>query len=364
MNYRVAKLLATTEYAADKVEIIDVDLADPISMIQIFYSAMNQEVGEATTSNLHPAGCISKIDLVDGSDLLFSLSGFEAQALDFYHNKKMPYHNIKYLNDNYSHSVYQLNFGRFLYDTLLAFDPKKFINPQLKISIDLNGGGCDCDAGRMEVLAHTFDEKVPSPTGFLMAKELVSYTLANNAHEYIDLPTDHPYRKLFVSPRRPGTQPDVQLAHVKLSQDGDKKVVFDEDIRELVAILLSNTPPCEELISGAGTTTLRDFGCMPAIAVNPIGSGHHPTVNEHVTFHTGDGGRFREIQGAAGPNWKAHVKGWCPHCAIEIPFGLQDEIADWFDVEKIGSLKLDITGGGAVGDSQTCQVFLQQLRNY
>ncbi|MBA7494446.1 hypothetical protein ES702_05022 [subsurface metagenome] len=363
MNYRVAKLLATTTYAADKVEIIDIDLADPISMLQIFYSAMNQAPDEPATANLHPAGCISKIDLVDGSDLLFSLSGFEAQALDFYHNKKMPYHNIKYLNDNYSHSVYQLNFGRFLYDTLLAFDPKKFINPQLKISIDLDGGGCNCDAGRMEVLAHTFDEKVVTPTGFLMAKELVSYTLANNAHEYIDLPTDHLYRKLLVSPRRPGTQPDVQLEHIKLSQDGDKKVIFDEDIRELVAILQSNTPPCREMITGAGTTTLRYFGCMPSIGINAVGSGFTNAKTEGITFWAGDGGRLQEIQTTAGHNWKCLVSGWCPHCAIEIPFGLQDEIEDWFDVTKIGSLKLDITAG-ATPLGLTCQVFLQQLRNY
>ncbi|MBA7604203.1 hypothetical protein ES703_11322 [subsurface metagenome] len=363
MNYRIAKLLATTEYTTDKVEIIDVDLADPVSMLQIFYSAYNDTPLAGVTANLHPAGCISKIDLVDGSDLLFSLSGFEAQALDFYHNKKMPYHNIRYLNNNYSHSVYQLNFGRFLYDTLLAFDPKKFTNPQLKISINLDGGGCACDAGRMEVLAHTFDEKAVTPAGFLMAKELVSYTLADNAHEYIDLPTDHPYRKLLVSPRRPGTQPDVQLAHVKLSQDGDKKVVIDEDIRNLIAILQSNTPPCEETIAGQGSGATWYFGCMPAHQVRVIGCGWAAAASNSVRFYQGDGGRFQQIQATAGPNWQAQAKGWCPHCAIEIPFGLQDEIEDWFDVTKIGSLKLDITGGESV-DSQTCQVFLQQLRNY
>ncbi|MBA7702786.1 hypothetical protein ES703_111560 [subsurface metagenome] len=345
MNYRMAKLLATTGYDADKTEIIDIDLVDNISQIQIFYSAMNQEVGEAVTSNLHPAGCIDKIEVVDGSLVLFSLSGFEAQALDFYHNKKMPYHNIKYQNDQYSHSVYQINFGRYLYDNALAFDPKKYHNPQLKITIDLDGGGCNCDAGRMEVLAHVFDEKTIVPAGFLMAKELVSYTLANTGHEYIDLPTDYPYRKLLISPRRPGTQPDVQLAHIKLGQDGDKKVIIDDDIRELVAMLLSNTPPCEEFIKGGGTTTLRDYGCMPSIGVNVAGQQLAITATGNVTFYGGDGGRFREIQANAGPNWAAIVSGWCPHCAIEIPFGLQNEIEDWFDVTKIGSLKADITGG-------------------
>jgi len=363
MNYRVAKLLATTYFDADKVQIIDIDLADPISMLQIFYGARNQAIAAGLTANLHPAGCISKIDLVDGSDLIFSLNGFEAQALDFYHNKKMPYHNIRYLDDNFHQSVYQLNFGRFLYDTLLAFDPKKFTNPQLKISVDLNGGGSNCDYGYMEVLAHTFDEKAVSPTGFLMAKELVSYTLGDSAHEYVDLPTDHPYRKLLIMSRRPGTEPIFQISHIKLSQDGDKKVVIDDNYRNLTAMLLSQTPPCQELIIGAGAAAIRYFGCMPSTEVRVVGSGWRTAINEAVTFYDGDGGRFSEIQDVAGLNWQALVTGFLPHATIEIPFGLQDEIDDWFKVQDVGSLKLDLTAGGAP-TALTCQVFLQQLRNY
>ncbi|GAI95940.1 unnamed protein product, partial [marine sediment metagenome] len=154
------------------------------------------------------------------------------------------------------------------------------------------------------------------------------------------------------------------LAHIKLSQDGDKKVIIDDDIRELVAVLLSNTPPCEEFIQGAGDATLWYFGCMPSLAINVGGNAFTTAARSGVTFYGGDGGRLREIQDTGGPNWSAKVSGWCPHCAIEIPFGLQDEIEDWFTVPEGGSIKADITGGSDVGTSQTCQVFLQQLRRY
>ena len=58
------------------------------------------------------------------------------------------------------------------------------------------------------------------------------------------------------------------------------------------------------------------------------------------------------------------VEGWCPHGAIEIPFGLQDDPADWYDVTKLGSLRLDILSKSGRTSADTVQIFLQQLRKY
>ncbi|GAI57748.1 unnamed protein product, partial [marine sediment metagenome] len=54
-------------------------------------------------------------------------------------------------------------------------------------------------------------------------------------------------------------------------------------------------------------------------------------------------------------------EGYLPHGVFEIPFGLQDDPNDWYDVSRIGSLKADIIGGSSTG---TAELMLQQLRTY
>lgn len=361
MNYRLAKILASTAYTTDKTEIIDIDVADPISQLIIVFALTNGAVANAAG---HPAECVTKIELVDGADVLFSLSGVEAEALDFFHNKVVPYSWFRYLNANTAERMIIINFGRHLWDTMLAFDPTKFTNPQLKITLDIDAGGCNTSANNLRVFAHLFDEKKITPVGFLMAKEIKDFTLANNAHEYTDLPTDHPFRKLLIRAQRDDYQPDQQLANVKLSEDVDKRVICDLTMEEMIDVIANTSPQYLEQIIGAGSTALRYFFCTPGHAVAIAGAAWRTTATGNVTFYGGGGGYFSQIQEAAGPNWQAHVRGYCPHSVVELPFGDQQDIEDWFNVAEIGNLKLDLTGGSSVGTSQTAQIFLQQLRRY
>ncbi len=71
MNYRMATLHALKSYTADTTEIIDVNVRDPISQLIIELRVGNT----ADEMQAHPIACLTKIELVDGSDVLFSLSG-------------------------------------------------------------------------------------------------------------------------------------------------------------------------------------------------------------------------------------------------------------------------------------------------
>lgn len=363
MDYRLATLLAPTTYTADKTEIIDIDIQDPISQIIIDYRPYNG--GYAASPAAHPVKCLSKIELIDGSEVLFSLTGEESHAVDWYHRQKASHVWLHYLDNNYAVVPVILNFGRYLWDRELAFDPKKYRNPQLKITIDIDRGGMNADAGALIVTARCFDEKVISPVGFLMHKEIKSYTLVNSAHEYTDLPTDYPYRKLFIRAQRYGTDPSIQLSNIKLTEDVDKKIPFDHNTMVLVNSIVTDTKRYREYILGPGTTTARYFYCTPAFYVGFAACAwRSASAVGNISLYEGDGGRFTEIQENAGPNWSAIIDGYLPHGVIEVPFGLQDEIADWYEVAKIGSLKLDLTAGSSVGTSQSCEIFLQQLKRY
>lgn len=362
MNYRLATILAREAHTQDTTKVIDLNLADPVSQFSIIYEPLNGATGAPTA---HPAKCISKIELVDGSDVLFSLSGQEAQAADWYHRGKEPPNLVKYLNGNASEMIFNINFGRSLWDPLHAFDPKKFSNPQLKITIDIDAGGIATASGYLTVLALIFDQKVITPTGFLMHKEIKDYALAVSAHEYTDLPTDYPYRKLFARIQVYGIGTELCFNTIKLSEDNDRKIPFTNTISEILKSMVGHAGPYRERIIGNGAATSQYFYCTPAYEPNFGASQWRATIGGgELAFYEGDGGRFKQIQTGAGPNWQALVEGYCPHGVIELPFGIQDDPADWYDPTKLGSLRLDILSAAGMGATDSCQIFLQQLRKY
>lgn len=362
MKYRLASVLTRTNQTADITKVIDLNLADPVSQFQIIFEPLS---ASGITPVGHPAKCITKIELVDGSDVLFSLTGQECQAVDYYHRKLEPPNICLYLNGNASYMIYNINFGRFLWDPLFAFDPKKFTNPQLKVTIDIDAGGSDVTSGYLSVLAMIFDEKAINPEGFLMHKEIKDYTLSASSHEYSDLPVDYPYRKLFARIQKYGTGPDYAFDTLKLSEDNDKRIPFNHTIAEILATMVGQTRPYREWIVGWGQVAAQYMYCTPAYWPAISGSPwRSATLTTGLVFYGGDGGRFQTAQAAGGPNWQALVEGWCPHGVIEVPFGLQDDPADWYDVGKLGSLTLDILSASGVSSSDSCQIFLQQLRKY
>lgn len=362
MNYRLATILERETHTADYTRVIDIDVQDPISRFLVVWEPTT---GAVVNAMGHPVLGITKIELVDGSEVLYSLNGAEGHGVDWYHNKQEPANAISYLNGMTSIAIVNMNFGKFLYDPVHAFDPKKFSNPQLKITLDIDAGGAFCETGTLTVMAHLFDQKEVSPTGFLMHKEIKSFALANDSHEYTDLPTDYPYRKLFIRAQRYGTPPNEQIANVKLSEDVDKKVPLNHSLDQLLQAIISQTRPYRETILAPADTSARNMYCTPTVRPHFTAAQWRTTpFSSYESIFEGSGGRFTIKGSAAGPNTQIHCEGYCPHGIIEIPFGLQDDPADWYDVTGIGNLKLDITGGSSVGTGQTCEIFLQQLRNY
>ena len=362
MNYRLATILAKEGVSKDLTKVIDLNLADPVSQFQITYESTG--VGSADASG-HVAKCITKIELVDGSDILYSLSGQECQAVDFYHRGKEPPALNWYLAGTEGFWVFNVNFGRYLYDPLFAFDPKKFTNPQLKITIDVDAGGAGSSAGFLTVLAHIFDEKTITPEGFLMHKEINNYGMAAAAHEYVDLPTDYPFRKLFIAAQTYDVGPEYLLDTIKLSEDNDRRIPFSDTFHNILKAIVGQQRPFREVIIGASSDTDNIFMCTPCYWPTLIVSKWASEANNYgAAAYGGDGGRGHIYWVTAGGNYMVQVEGWCPHGAIEIPFGLQNEPADWYDVTKIGSLRLDILSKSGRSSADTVQIFLQQLRKY
>lgn len=362
MNYRLSTIMEQKSYSADVTEVIDLNVKDPISQILIQLDVIN--VGSIAPT-AHAIACLKKIELVDGSDVLFSLSGYEAEAVDIYHNKRMRSNFNMYLDGNAVQRFVAINFGRYLWDPIFAFDPTQFKNPQLKITLDINAGGNAPVTNKLKVWALLFDEKAITPGAFLMHKEIKDYTMAVSSHEYTDLPTDYIYRKLFARCQYPGYEGNVYVSNIKLSEDQDKRVIFDHGTEDIFRSIAQDNPMLTELIYGyVGITSTKGFCTPSARTIGSCQQWAEAVEAGAIAFYDGDGGQFKVIKETSDCNMQAIVHGWLPHGVWEIPFGDQMDPADWFDVTKMGSLKADIKGSASATSSQSVQIFLQQLRPY
>jgi hypothetical protein len=359
MRYRHLELLGIKTISADQTEVIDLDLSDPISRITL---DLRVKHGVGADSTGHPLESVTSIELVDGSEVLFGISGLCAQALDIYCAAQHPRGGwTHYLQTTVTDINVALDFGRFLYDPLLALDPTKFRNLQLKVTHDISAGGMSPSECQMAIYAEVFDELSITPQGFLMTKEIKSYSASNGEHEYTDLPTDYVYRKLLIQGLKRGSPPHWVLGNIKLSEDADKKVVFNDGFRNLIFGIGRENAFVRETWNAGGVTSQRVYHVTPSMEVHGVATGWASALATlQADTYDGDGGEFKVIAEGVG-NIVFDVSGWAPHAVICLPFGNQQVIEDWYNVSAIGNLKLDITGGQ---DTTVNKIFIQQLKPY
>lgn len=360
MNYRRAVILPETAKSTAGTHTENIELTDPISRLVMRFRATNG--ADRCVQAAHPAALISKIELVDGSDVLFSLGGHEAQALNAYEEGETPDTEIIDGNDDNQHCTFHINFGRFLWDPLLAFDPNRFKNPQLKITHNYQAVDSGAVAGYLLIHADVFDEKQVVPLGFLMSKEIEDLTLAGTAFKYTDIPTDHPIRKLLLRAYLTNSALNSQLDEVKLSEDNDKKIPLDVDMDQYLRDMMSVWTPLQEHWQIRGQTTTTAWYAMPTYW--PVFYGMSQYSEDwwrDSTYYQAERQAIAADAAMSGPAMGV-CYGYVPHHVVEFPMGLQNEIEDWYDVTKLGSLKARLKG--LSGSTAVCTWFAQQLRRY
>jgi len=358
MKYRLNKFFARKDYTSDTTEIIPINIIDPISQIIIKFE------GLSTTSIplAHILDCITKVELVDGSDVLHSLNGKECEALDWYHNHGQLRHNYNYLlTGGYPTRILAINFGRYLWDKEYALDPRQFRNLQLRISLDINAGGQTFAHNWLTCYANIFEDEVLPLKGFMMTKQLKQHAVASTVHYYTDLPLDYPYRALYYRVYAASLEADWLLANLKLSEDQDKRIPIDNTGLEILDLLQQEYPPVREMFYFASAIAGRTLYITPTQHVVTLGTtwATSPQAN-NLASEDGEGGNVTTYQLADGRNQQIEVIGWIPHGVFEVPFGKKDDPLDWYDVRGIGSLRADMTGG----NTGNASIFIQQVRGY
>jgi len=358
MNYRTVELLAKQAFTTDTTKVIDINIAAPISSLVL----CTQGTNASATMTAHYVKCLTKVEIVDGSEVLLSLDGPQLEALDWYSNKGNFRKNWNFsLNGGRWERAIGINFGRFLWDRLYALDPTKFTNLQLKVSIDVNGGGSSNTPFDLYVFANVFDERVPEIRGVLMTKEIKSWTVSSGVHEYTDLPTDYPYRAMYLRAFVLGTEPNQCIDTIKLSEDTDKKIPINIGGTRLVPVLCGMYPKVSESFYYAittGTTVVYITASTNVTAQICSWNASALSARDYSAWD-GDGCQL-DVIGSAASNAVIHVEGDLPHAVFEIPVGDKSDPDDSYDVRNIGSLKLDVLGVA----TSAASLFIQQYRHY
>jgi hypothetical protein len=358
MNYRHDALIDAETSTTAATKIIDIDTDEVVSRYVIEHKGTNN----GATPTAHGAKAVSKIELVDGSDVLHSTSGIENQAVAYFQTGRLPFMVNEYRNDVQNIQTFEINFGRYLWDAEYAFDPKKFSNPQLKITHNKANGGSAPDASTLSVFADYFDAKRVTPRGMLQVKEQQTYSLTSSAAEVVNIDKDLVLRSIFLQSLSADKQPFDQYNKVKLYENDGKKVIINELRTSDLLKILPQPLPITEMITGTGTGSAVQHFCTPTYNVYGAGAGLDTSLTTFILAQSYGGDVTVTADNAEF--FTLAVQGTAPHGAMQIPLGSKNDPADWFDPRQLSALKAKITAGSSVGSSSTCEVLTEQLRTY
>ena len=357
----------------------NIDLVDPVTEFKVWFYVKNNTKG-VTTHWYWPYPLpyyIKRIEVIDGSEVIASMRGHQAISVSCFDMGYAPLHWHQELPGMSQYWCFPIHFGRSLVDPEWIFDPKKFRNPQLRITwnlgdpIPVGAGGFLSESVMMTWWAKVMEEGA-RPRGYLMTKEVKAYTPAGPGDLITYLPTDFPHRKLFVRSYYFNGDMGNGITHIKVSQDQDKWIPVDLNSHDF--IFLMKDWFTEVQFHGkhyVEQDCLREhFGGMYAHGL--LCSGQDSAI---VSAHNWAGNCFEVgAEDDAGTEYDHdnRIEAWSmgmtrtPFDTFCLPFGDQEDAADWLNVGAMGNLRLILTHAAnpAAGNYHQTEIVCQQAHPY
>lgn len=360
MKYRTAPILNAVDPGAAGTRVIDINLESALSAIDIKWSITKGASG----MDAPDVADITRIELVDGSERLFSLTGYEAQALNYYNRPGRQMSKGEALTAMTQESHYIIDFGRRLWDPDLAFDPKRHVNPQLRITFNYRISDTAATARELEITGFIFDEKQPSPRGFLSAIEEYSYTAGGNlSYEIIELPDDRMVRQLLVRAYQTDKEPWYNINEARLDENNLGRIVFDYTNLENYNYMMNSWEhQIMYNVDGRADAGGNNFYVPVTDYWASFVLSAHAAAPDVFVQPSAIAGGLATVVSATGQSFRAIVKGSLPWHCFRFPFGDPDDPDDWWDPKgNHPRLRLRV---GAAGDACTAMVVMEELRPY
>ncbi len=355
-------------------EVIELSVVDPISELIIKVKNKN-----STTSNKNNPIMrnISKIEVVDGANVIYSLSGALAQSMSYYQRRVLP---CMYRQGGISQNQedwFVLRFGRYLWDKMFALTPQAFRNLQLKITYDfatvnaIGVTGFVTANGKLSVIARLMEDPEVKPDGYMMAKNHYNFTSAASGDERVPLPTDHDYVMMLVRAWEANTKLYTTISNLKLDIDSGKDMPFDMDSWQLLKWMESEYGLItleQKLYATTEENVQTWLGVGESAVLTPETLSTDPTALYALVNHYGiDSGHLNAVvrnpANTAAVTAIIHmlIRGQALNHCFAIPFGIMNDPDTWFKAQGVGDIKAVITQGNA---GASVDVALLQARMY
>ena len=345
-------------------KIYDLDFTDPLRAIYI--GLLGQRFDDSDTNRPYLLEDIDKIEIVDGSDVIFSCTGTEAAAAQLYHTGKMPFLAISANPaQTYNRNQIKILFGRDESDNDYGLDLTKLTNPQLKITHSYAEAAADWAAGTQTLTVIALvAEGAPKPRAYMMTKEIYTWTKATTGDETIDLPRDYPIRFIMLQATHCETPVYEEFTRIKISCNYDEFVPLNDRGEDLAHDNWNRYGMLSQQTEAVGDGSDADIKAWYPFAWNWGGdvqswnTGTPAVVQRpypgYITVATTEGVALVDGQRALVTG-----QGWEFFDTEVIPFGNLHDPEEWFDPRPWKSLRLILT------QAQTevaASVVLQQVR--
>lgn len=344
----------------------DLDYRDPITQMDLYFEGTNG----ATHNKENPfERCITKVELVDGGEVLWDLPGevaFAAYATD---NEGVPYGEREEAASASVRQMLPIRFGRSLFDTDYAFDPRKHRHPQLRFTFDeaaqqaAGVEGWESDTWTFTLHVRLM-EGAPAPKGFLSYRTVQSFNSSAGGNRVIELPTDRTIRYLINRTYAAGVAMYSNITNHKLTADGGKWVGFDLAARDFMNRHCETFKPIwlNSYVSLSADTTKEHW-----VGINNLGSvtAYMPGEMAGGVFYIysylyARMVRYDNLPLDDRPAYLA-VNGWAFHNTLMYAFGDRMKPEQWLDPKVFGKLDYVVTDAAATAD---VDIALQQVYRY
>jgi len=360
--------LARDETLPDSgLKYIKLDVSHPISQLVIEFEATTGSTS-CTDHELHDD--ISSIEVIDGSDVLFSLSGKQMLGIAALTHRRLPPQVLTEAGGATQKETFIIDFGRFLYDPEYALDPKKFTNPQLAITYALTisaTAGFATGTGKLTVVARCMEEGYGPIKGFLMTKAHYPFTAVQNQEYAIDLPRDYPYRLLCLQALLDDNGIADCVDRLELSINNDAWVpykLYADELKYFQREWFGIVRQQKTVLRADDASFHTDIFEPEEVTVRTTEDDHIVTV-EAVDQNKVSVGLY-DLTTPGTPAFQTTAKscvcnaeGYMVSGLIGLPFGDLNDPDDWLPAQKQDAIKLKFKALAAfAGD-----VIIQQLRS-
>ena len=198
-----------------------------ISAIDIIIRSTN---GTTNNQATYIHSDVDTIEVLDGSRVIYSLSGVQARSLNCYEMGHYPAVSYDEGANNIQQELFRVSFGRWVGDPQYWLDPSMFQNPVLRVTVSMTISATVSfvtDTTVVTAIVHTWDERPVERRGTFLTKEYKSFTSLASGDDRGNLPRDFPYRVIILRAFENQIEFHVDITQIKLTLDTDRFVPFD-----------------------------------------------------------------------------------------------------------------------------------------